>query len=158
MVIGDINADGLGEVLLGTDYGLIYAFDQTGTLINGFPILTSTIQSTCTVKDLDDDGDAEILASSSFHSKGIKIYDCPNEFGVPFDNFKNNWKTYDHDIKNSGLFAQTYNSSYSPDPNLTDIVWNFGPETPVVIFETVTIPSGKTLTISPGSRILFKPV
>ena len=67
------------------------------------------------------------------------------------------WNQENKNVSNNKLFAQTFNSSFEPADGVNTIVWNYGYETPVILSETVTIPQGVKLIISPGSRIFFQP-
>lgn len=64
--LGDINGDGLPEIVSGADEtGLIYAFSCDGSLIPGWPVKIAGIEAGKIAIDLDRDGKDEIIACAS---------------------------------------------------------------------------------------------
>lgn len=70
-IITDLNGDAESEIYFGADDGNFYGFDQTGQLLNGYPLDTDAdIRSSPAVGDLDRDGENEIV----FGSNDGKLY------------------------------------------------------------------------------------
>lgn len=65
--IGDLDGDGDLELVLGTQYG-IYAWDHSGQLLEGFPLLTEGCftEGPLVLADIDKDGEDEIVASDGY--------------------------------------------------------------------------------------------
>lgn len=60
--LADIDSDGSVEIIVGTALGFIYAFDKSGTVKNGFPVLMGQIQGQVIAEDVNSDGDLELCA------------------------------------------------------------------------------------------------
>ena len=69
-VIADINKDGRGEVIFGTEYGTLYALDCRGRLMWSFKA-KDAISGSAFVEDINKDGKAEILFGSSEDRKSV---------------------------------------------------------------------------------------
>jgi len=62
---GDINGDGKGEIVVGSDDGKLYAINSNGSCISGFPRVTEgAIRSSPALGDLNDDKSLEIVVGS----------------------------------------------------------------------------------------------
>ncbi len=80
--VADIDNDDEYEIVTGTFEGpvgpdpfLLYAFENDGNVINGFPIpLSGVIKSTPAIGDLDDDGTIEIVALSYDETNDDSLY------------------------------------------------------------------------------------
>ncbi|MEO6462164.1 MAG: FG-GAP-like repeat-containing protein, partial [Candidatus Eisenbacteria bacterium] len=77
-VVADIDGDGQNEVVVGGEDANLYAFDNDGSLMAGFPIhLNGEVRGTPTVWDLDHDGMTEILVSCWDKQVYMWNYDFP---------------------------------------------------------------------------------
>lgn len=74
--IGDIDGDGGLEIIVGTSrHGGIYAFDDEGNIIDGWPVETGKrFPAPITLADLDQDGDLEIIGSADYGHFNIYVY------------------------------------------------------------------------------------
>ena len=98
-VVADIDGDGLNEVLIGAEDANLYAFDNDGSLMAGFPIhLNGEIRGTPTVWDIDHDGMTEILVSCWDKNVYMWNYDFPfnSTSGAPA------WAMWRHDMAHHG--------------------------------------------------------
>ena len=108
-VIGDIDDDGLNEVIFGTYdplYGTtgpvgLWILENDGSVKAGSPLPVGTpgILSPPTLADLDGDGDLDIVATTSV---GVTyVWDTP----APFDPTRLPWPTARHDIQRTAFFV-----------------------------------------------------
>ncbi len=86
-VIGDINKDGIPEIVVLTKQNKLYAWKPDGTLLSGFPVIfdsgaTAIGRASPTLADLNNDGYLEILLVSNNQFQAIK-YDGSNVDGWP---------------------------------------------------------------------------
>ncbi len=80
--VADIDNDDAYEIVVGTFQGPVgpdpykmYAFEDDGTIINGFPVtLSGVIKSTPAIGDLDNDGNAEIVVISYDDTNDDSLY------------------------------------------------------------------------------------
>jgi hypothetical protein len=97
-VVADIDGDGQNEVIVGGEDANLYAFDNDGTLMAGFPIKTGgEVRGTPTVWDIDKDGQTEIILSD--WDKNLYVWDYPGTFnpnGAPA------WAMWRHDQYRQG--------------------------------------------------------
>ena len=64
--IADLNVDSSSEIYFGAENESFYGFDETGTILDGFPIdINGGIRSSPAVADLDNNGDKEIVFGSN---------------------------------------------------------------------------------------------
>ncbi len=100
-IVADIDGDGQNEVLCGGEDANLYAFDNDGTLMAGFPIhLNGEIRGTPLVWDIDHDGLTEIILSC--WDKNLYVWDYPGAFcptGAPA------WAMWRHDQYRQGRLA-----------------------------------------------------
>jgi len=89
MILGDVNGDGsvdiLGFAMCGLSDGKIFAWDQNGNLISGFPFSISGYGPNFTtgfICDLDNDGDVEIGVgvTNTYTTSKIMIWDLPYSY------------------------------------------------------------------------------
>ena len=92
-VVADIDGDGQNEVIVGGEDANLYAFDNDGSLMAGFPIhLNGEVRGTPLVWDVDHDNLTEILVSC--WDKNVYMWDYPGAFspnGAPA------WAMWRHD-------------------------------------------------------------
>jgi len=102
-LISDVDGDGQKELLMGLAYTAARAWEADGSTVSGFPMLSLTVMpdSAPGLGDLDQDGDLEIMTSTTDYqfqvidSPGL---DCPD--GV-------DWPMSRHDAQNSGWAGKT---------------------------------------------------
>jgi len=99
----DVNGDGAPDILTTTNIGLIYAWNQNGTLLPNYPLdMDGQSESGVAVDDIDNDGILELVAG--LHNGAVYVWKLN---GVPY-NQKNMsyWPMWKHDSRNSGLYVQ----------------------------------------------------
>jgi hypothetical protein len=97
-VVADIDGDGQNEVLVGGEDANLYAFDNDGSLMAGFPIhLNGEVRGTPIVYDIDHDGLTEILLSG--WDKNVYLWDYPGAFNP---NGAAAWPMWRHDQYHQG--------------------------------------------------------
>ncbi|EFC44640.1 predicted protein [Naegleria gruberi] len=78
--VADIDGDGSLDVIVGTGLGWIYAYNNQGKLLDGFPVLMGEIQGQVIAEDINQDGYIEICAVDfnsnlvCFDGKGKEIW------------------------------------------------------------------------------------
>jgi hypothetical protein len=97
-VVADIDGDGLNEVVVGGEDANLYAFDNDGSLMAGFPIhVNGEIRGTPLVWDIDHDGLTEILMSC--WDKNVYMWEYPGAF-CPTETPP--WAMWRHDVARQG--------------------------------------------------------
>ena len=100
VAVGDINVDGDVEIVVGirvvesgeADYGYVYAWDESGELLDGFPVPTGKFGEVSTspaLGDVDDDGDLEIIVGANNGNIMVLHHDGTYVDGWPKD--LNSW-------------------------------------------------------------------
>jgi uncharacterized repeat protein (TIGR01451 family) len=118
-VIGDVDGDGLNEVIFGTfdpHYGRntpvdLWILGNDGSVKAKLPLPVDTngIVAAPTLADLDGDGKLEIAAATM--TGMIYVWDTP----APFDPARLPWPTERHDIQRTAFFANNHpNSDLTP--------------------------------------------
>jgi hypothetical protein len=86
--VGDINSDGIPEIVTESYYGL-HAFTTQGTIVDGFPYLPGLSRvfsySTPVLADLDSDGMLEIICGDHSIENGSGAVHVVNYLGQPLD-------------------------------------------------------------------------
>ena len=79
--LADIDGDGRDEIIVGTQADLLYAFNQDGSNVPGFPVaLVDDISGSPAVGDVDGDGDLEIVVNvrngnvRAIHHNGTNLW------------------------------------------------------------------------------------
>ncbi len=67
IAVGDLDEDGLSEIVLGDDLGYVYCLNAVGELYWYFPT-HKRVHATASLGDVDADGDIEVLIASGDHS------------------------------------------------------------------------------------------
>ncbi|MGH1362403.1 MAG: T9SS type A sorting domain-containing protein [Calditrichia bacterium] len=126
VVLEDVSGDGLADIICGTngvgsDYAQLWAFDYQGNVIPDFPIQInetfSTLETTPTVIDFDNDGDTEIITAS--HDGTVYVFDTP---GIPA---ASSWPMFkfNHQRQSSNTTSITGISSvFSPTPQRAELL------------------------------------
>ena len=110
VVIGDVNRDGVGEIVIGSpQYGILGLNSRNGKLTEYFPLMTATpVNSTPLLFDLDRDGDLEIAAGDE--NGRFYIWDMPGDtFTV--------WGQYLGDVCNTGRYPDNLLPPVTPEPD-----------------------------------------
>ncbi len=98
-VVADINGDGLPDVVMGDENGVLNGISGTGQLLPGFPIqLGGEVRGAAALCDCDGDGLSEIVVSS--WDKKTYMWDYDFSFspaGTP------PWPQFHHDARRTGL-------------------------------------------------------
>ncbi|MBI4530023.1 MAG: VCBS repeat-containing protein, partial [Candidatus Latescibacteria bacterium] len=75
-ILADLNDDGRAEIVFGTDSGLLYAVDDWGKIVPGFPLVAlGSISSSPAIADLDDDGRLDLVALTEDGT--LHVWDLP---------------------------------------------------------------------------------
>jgi hypothetical protein len=109
--IGDIDGDGLLEILFGDERGRLNAYNHDGTLVAGFPIQTSgEVRGTPGLWDVDRDNLLEVALAS--YDAQVYVWDVPGQFNptlLP-------WPFFRHDTRNSGRYSTPVQQVGIDDP------------------------------------------
>jgi hypothetical protein len=114
-VVADITGDGFLDIVLGSEAGTLNAWDMLGNMIPGFPMqFTSYIRGTPIVEDLDNDGDAELIAAS--WDLNVYVWDLEAQTydgyvqwnGFHGDQFNSGWKDVGGAVTDAAVSAWMY--------------------------------------------------
>lgn len=112
-VIGDLDSDGMPEIISGNSQGDLFAFHIDGSIYNYFPIeFTAGITGPPTLTDLDGDDDVEIFTGVTDIIAGIDI----KTEGI----LTNFWSMYRGDLHRTGTYFSTYSGDCG-SPTLGDL-------------------------------------
>lgn len=89
--IGDLNQDGIPEIVICTVASEIYAFHYDGTVVSGFPVQVSSdpdslINSSPAIADIDNDGEPEIMVCSEIGNQVEAYLHIRNADGTAMTN------------------------------------------------------------------------
>jgi hypothetical protein len=77
--VGDVDGDGLFELLVGAEDGKLYGFNHDGTELDGFPIqFEGEVRSSAAIGDFDEDGDVDI--SIAGWDQNVYVWDLPGTY------------------------------------------------------------------------------
>jgi hypothetical protein len=140
-VVGDINADGMLDILIGIGGGNtespnnLYAYSFDGTEVDGFPLtLGGPVNPTAVICDLDDDHDVDIVYGG--WDLNIHVWDMP----FAFDGTKAPWLTFRGSTLRDGVYRvlSTTDTPDVPGPALLTLAPNhpnpFNPSTAVKLY------------------------
>ncbi|UCF05661.1 MAG: VCBS repeat-containing protein [bacterium] len=130
--IADIDNDGSLDIIIGCEQGRLSAWNVSGEYIAGFPIfLNSFIRGVPMVKDIDYDGDIELIGTA--WDKNVYVWD------IPADRHHNYiaWNGFHGDLYNSGWTEIVTNTAvdgltcvYRLIHNAIELSWTVPPEEP----------------------------
>ena len=125
-VVGDINGDGLPDVVIGDENGVLSAVSGTGQLLPGFPIqLGGEVRGTPAVCDCDGDGMSEIVVSGWDDKTYVWDYDFPfSPAGPP------PWPQFHHDAQRTGLSTNAVFLSTPPGSETGPLAIELAPPQP----------------------------
>ena len=96
-LIADLDGDGQVEVLAARKTGMIFAYEDDGSMMNNFPIsIAGSIESTPAIEDIDNDGDLEIVVSST---SGLEVIDIKSSAEL-----MDSWSMYRGTIQRTGVY------------------------------------------------------
>jgi hypothetical protein len=91
-VLGDLDGDGVVEIVFGGESGTVLGFEPDGSIAPGFPIrLGAEMRGTPTITDVDNDGDTDVVLAG--WDQLVYVFDFPGTFApglVPWGTFKGN--------------------------------------------------------------------
>jgi hypothetical protein len=100
--IGDLDADGRPEILIGDETGKLHAFNHDGTLAAGFPIqLSGEVRGSPILWDLDNDGLMEVAVAG--YDASIYVWDLP----AAWNPTRIQWPFFRHDAANTGYVGSS---------------------------------------------------
>ena len=109
--VGDIDDDGLLEIVFGDESGKVNAFNHDGTLVNGFPIQTAgEVRCAPALWDIDRDNQVEVAVVS--YDGSVYAWDVPGSFNPT----RLPWPFFRHDIRNTGRFSTPIQVGVADDP------------------------------------------
>ena len=105
-ILVDIDSDENSEILVPME-DKIYAFKSDGKLVDPWPARVSegVINSNLEIGDLDQDGDAEIIASNKIALGKDKVY-VWEAVKSTYNKQFNEWPTFQHDNKRTGVYGK----------------------------------------------------
>ena len=127
--MGDVNNDGLDEIIIGTmyasnifpdtNYGGMYIYDRFGNTLTGWPMLEGyNFWSTPSLADINNDGDLEIVFSRLGFYTYLTDYEANTFPGWPK---LTSWNDY-HSSEIANSILENWNGSLSA-ADFADIDW-----------------------------------
>ena len=108
-VVGDITGDGIPDIVATSDFE-VWAWNSQGGLLSGFPKpVEINAYGACSLDDIDNDGDVELIASSDWKwndsdNEGyIYVWDTPGIYNAS----SVEWPMYQHDIGHTGSYPKS---------------------------------------------------
>jgi len=118
----DLNGDGTVEILVGSDTGDIYAFDYTGTIIDGFPLTCGSkpVSSIYVIKNM-------VNGNLQLFVRSVSGYLFLWEFPVQYESVKIPWGEYLHDSQHTSFSSAVNVEPAAPTGELMppDKVYNY---------------------------------
>ncbi len=97
--LGDIDEDDELEIVVGSYDKKLYAFNRNGSLVSGWPKITSGVFSQSpAIGDVDGDGKVEVVAGS--FDQYMYVWDISANYKVK----KVEWPQFHHDAQHTGLY------------------------------------------------------
>jgi len=105
-VVGDITGDGIPDIVTNSD-SLVWAWNSQGDLLDDFPLVVeSNAYGACSLADLDDNGEIELIASSDWRWNGdyndgyIYVWDI----SAAYNPLTMEWPMFQHDPQHTGMY------------------------------------------------------
>ncbi len=100
--IGDLDADGRPEILIGDESGKLHAFNHDGTPAAGFPIqLEGEVRGSPLLWDIDNDGLIEVGMAA--YDAAVYLWDLP----AAWNPTRIQWPFFRHDAANTGYVGSS---------------------------------------------------
>ncbi len=97
-VVGDLDGDGVPEIVFGDESRFIRAFNILGDEIDGFPVTTQdAIRGAPFITDLDEDGDVDLVAMG--WDRGVYVWDLDGTY----DSGSVPWPAYQSNVHRNGV-------------------------------------------------------
>lgn len=123
-VVEDITGDSMPDVVVTSDFE-VFAWDFQGAIIPGFPLaIEINAYGACSVADVDNDSDIELIASADW--KWIKYHgnDCNEgiiyiwDLTSTYNASSTEWPMFHHDLRHTGRYKKDISDNlppYKPD-------------------------------------------
>ncbi|UCH82914.1 MAG: VCBS repeat-containing protein [Candidatus Latescibacterota bacterium] len=135
-VVGDVNGDGVVEVIFGDEGRFIYGFDTNGQMVDGFPFATGdAVRAAPFIIDLDQNGDVEIVAQS--WDRNVYVWDLSGTYNESLTP----WPTYQANVHRNGRKGFAVATAVEPDPA------RYGPITRLELLQNYPNPFNPVTTI-----------
>ena len=126
-VVADINGDGLPDIVMGDENGVLNGISGTGQELPGFPIqLGGEVRGVPALCDCDNDGMSEIVVSSWDKKTYVWDYDFPFSPNGPPP-----WPQFHHDARRTGLASSpVFLDAPNPGTQLAPLTIELSPPEP----------------------------